>query len=124
MNDKPLKYLNAVNDVAQYPGARIDADGGHTSETAICPLLPYYCIFLSLKYAFGIISMFFTLVRCSFILLRLFLTYLHPCFLPYVQIHQNFVRLLMSHEKCPKVYYKIWDFHIFCSYCTVFSSRS
>ncbi len=57
--------------------------------------------FLSLKYAFGIISMFFTLVRCSIILLRLFLTYLHPCFLPYVQIYQISVRHLMSHEKCP-----------------------
>ncbi len=57
--------------------------------------------FLSLKYAFGIISMFFTLVRCSIILSRLFLTYLHPCFLPYVQIYWISVRLLMSHEKCP-----------------------
>ncbi len=56
--------------------------------------------FLSLKYAFGIISMFFTLVRCSIILSRLFLTYLHLCFLPYVQIYQISVRLLMSHEKC------------------------
>jgi hypothetical protein len=47
--------------------------------------VPYYLsivFFLSLKYAFGIISMFFTLVRCSIILSRLFLTCLHPCFLP------------------------------------------
>ncbi len=66
--------------------------------------VPYYLsivFFLSLKYAFGIISMFFTLVRCSIILLRLFLTYLHPCFLPYVQIYRISVHLLMSHEKCP-----------------------
>ncbi len=52
--------------------------------------VPYYLsivFILSLKYAFGIISMFFTLVRCSIILSRLFLTYLHPCFLPYVRIH-------------------------------------
>ncbi len=65
--------------------------------------VPYYLsivCFLSLKYAFGIISMLFTLVRCSIILSRLFLTYLHPCFLPYVRIYQFFVRLLMSHEKC------------------------
>ncbi len=36
--------------------------------------VPYYLsnFFLSLKYAFGIISMFFTLVRCSIILSRLF----------------------------------------------------
>ncbi len=46
-------------------------------------------------------SMFFTLVRCSIILSRLFLTYMHPCFLPYVQIYWIFVRLLMSHKKCP-----------------------
>jgi hypothetical protein len=52
--------------------------------------VPYYLsivFFLSLKYAFGIISMFFTLVRGSIILSRLFFTYLHPCFLPYVQIY-------------------------------------
>ncbi len=39
--------------------------------------VPYYLsnlFFLSLKYAFGIISMFFTLVRCSIILSRLFWT--------------------------------------------------
>ncbi len=70
-------------------------------ETALCPLLPWYCVFLSLKYAFGIISMFFTLVRCPIILSRLFLSYLHPCFLPYVQIYWISVRLLMSHKKCP-----------------------
>jgi hypothetical protein len=56
---------------------------------------------LSLKYAFGIISMFFTLVRCSIILSRLFYTCLHLCFLPNVQNHQISIRLLMSHEKCP-----------------------
>ncbi len=96
-----------------------------TSETALCPLLPQYCVFLSLKYAFGIISMFFTLVRCSIILSRLFLTYLHPCFLPYVQNYQILVRLLMSHEKCP-----IWQVlfiikfgtfaFFFVLYCTLF----
>jgi hypothetical protein len=40
--------------------------------------VPYYhsiVLILSLKYAFGIISMFFTLVRCSIILFRLLLTY-------------------------------------------------
>ncbi len=66
--------------------------------------VPYYLsivCFLSLKYAFGIIGMFFTLVKCSIILSRLFLTYLHPCFLPYVQIYQISVCLLMSHKKCP-----------------------
>jgi hypothetical protein len=66
--------------------------------------IPYYLsivFFSSLKYAFGIISMFFTLVRCSIILSRLFLTYLHPCFFPYVQIYQISVHLLMSREKCP-----------------------
>jgi hypothetical protein len=66
--------------------------------------VPYYLsivFFLYLKYAFGIISMIFTLVRCSIILSRLFLTYLHPCFAPYVQIYQISVRLLMSHAKCP-----------------------
>jgi hypothetical protein len=66
--------------------------------------VPYYLsivFFLSLKYAFGVISMFFTLVRCSVILFRLFLTYLHPCFVPYVQIYRISVRLLMSHKKCP-----------------------
>ena len=26
MNDKALKYLNAVDDAAQYPGARVDVD--------------------------------------------------------------------------------------------------
>jgi hypothetical protein len=49
--------------------------------------VPYYLsivFFLSLKYAFGIISMFFTLVRYSIILSRLYLPYLHPCFLPHV----------------------------------------
>jgi hypothetical protein len=29
MNEKALKYLNAVDDAAQYPGARIDVDFGH-----------------------------------------------------------------------------------------------
>jgi hypothetical protein len=29
VNDKALKYLNAVKDAAQYPGARVDADFGH-----------------------------------------------------------------------------------------------
>ncbi len=89
--------------------------------------VPFYLsivLFLSLKYAFGITSMFFTLVRCSIILLRLFLTYLHPCFLPYVQIYQISVRLLMSHKKCP-----IWQvlfilnlglLHFFVLYCTFF----
>jgi hypothetical protein len=28
MNDKALKYLNAVSDAAQYPGARVDVDFG------------------------------------------------------------------------------------------------
>ncbi len=40
--------------------------------------VPYYLsivLILSLKYAFGIISMFFTLVRCSIVLLMLLLTY-------------------------------------------------
>jgi hypothetical protein len=66
--------------------------------------VPYHLsivFLLSLKHAFGVISMFFTLVRCSIILSRLFLTYLHPCFLPYVRIYQISIRLLMSHEKCP-----------------------
>ncbi len=82
--------------------------------------VPYYLsivFFPSLKYAFGFISMFFTLVRCSIILSRLFLTYLHPCFLPYVQIYQISVPLLMSYKKMSHmaslVYYKIWDFRIF-----------
>ncbi len=26
VNDKALKYINAVNDAAQYPGARVDFD--------------------------------------------------------------------------------------------------
>ena len=66
--------------------------------------VPYYLsivFFLSLKYAFGIISMFFTLVRCSIILSMLFLTCLHSCFLPNVQIYWISVNLLMSHKKCP-----------------------
>jgi hypothetical protein len=29
VNDKALKYLNAVNDTAQYPWARVDVDFGH-----------------------------------------------------------------------------------------------
>jgi hypothetical protein len=29
VNDKALKYLNAVSDAAQYPGARVDVDFGH-----------------------------------------------------------------------------------------------
>jgi hypothetical protein len=29
MNDKALKYLNAVNDAAQYPGARVAVDYSH-----------------------------------------------------------------------------------------------
>jgi hypothetical protein len=29
VNEKALKYLNAVNDAAQYPGARVDVDFGH-----------------------------------------------------------------------------------------------
>jgi hypothetical protein len=28
VNDKALKYLNAVGDAAQYPGARVDVDFG------------------------------------------------------------------------------------------------
>jgi hypothetical protein len=28
VNDKALKYLNAVDDAAQYPGARVDVDFG------------------------------------------------------------------------------------------------
>jgi hypothetical protein len=28
MNDNALKYLNAVGDTAQYPGARVDVDFG------------------------------------------------------------------------------------------------
>jgi hypothetical protein len=69
--------------------------------------------------------MFFTLVRCSIILSRLFLTYLHPCFLPYIQIYQISIRLLMSHEKCT-----IWQVlfilkfgtftFLFVLYCTLF----
>ncbi len=47
--------------------------------------VPYYLsivLILSLKYAFGIISMFFTLVRCSIILLRFILTYcIHVAYL-------------------------------------------
>ncbi len=79
--------------------------------------------FLSLKYAFGIKSMLFTLVRCSIILSRLFLTYLHPCFLPYVQNYQISVCLLMSHEKRP-----IWQvlfilkFGTFAFFCIVLYS--
>jgi hypothetical protein len=91
---------------------------------------PYYLsivFYLSLKYAFGIMSMFFSLVRCSIILSRLFLTYLHPCFLPYVRIYQISVRLLMSHEKCP-----IWQVLFILKFgtsafflnCTVLSSSS
>ncbi len=88
--------------------------------------VPYYLsivFILSLKYAFGVISMFFTLVRCSIILLRLFLTYLHPCFLPYVQIYQISVRILMFHQKCP-----IWQvlfimkFGTFAFFCIVLYS--
>ncbi len=40
--------------------------------------VPYYLsivLILSIKYAFGIISMFFTLVRCSIVLLMFLLTY-------------------------------------------------
>ncbi len=40
--------------------------------------VPYYLsivLILSIKYAFGIISMFFTLVRCSIVLLVFLLTY-------------------------------------------------
>jgi hypothetical protein len=29
VNDKALKYLNAVGDTAQYPGARVDVEFGH-----------------------------------------------------------------------------------------------
>jgi hypothetical protein len=29
MNENALKYLNAVGDAAQYPGARVDVDFGH-----------------------------------------------------------------------------------------------
>jgi hypothetical protein len=89
--------------------------------------VPYYLsivFFLSLKYAFGIISTFFTFF---IILSRLFLTYLHPCFLPYVRIYQISIRLLMSHEKCPiwQVLFiiKFGTFEFF-SYCTVFFSSS
>jgi hypothetical protein len=92
--------------------------------------VPYYLsivFFLSLKYAFGIISMFFTLVRCSIIFPMLFLTYLHPFFLPYVQIYRISIRLLMSQEKCP-----IWQVlfiikfgtFAFFLYCTVLSRSS
>jgi hypothetical protein len=28
VNDKALKYLNAIGDAAQYPGARVDIDFG------------------------------------------------------------------------------------------------
>jgi hypothetical protein len=35
MNEKALKYLNAVDNAAQYPGARIDADFGHSSCISI-----------------------------------------------------------------------------------------
>ncbi len=80
--------------------------------------------FLSLKYAFGIIRMFFTLVRCSIILSRLFLTYLHPCFLPHVRIFQISIHLLMSHKKCPiwQVLHvlKFGTFTFFVLYCTLF----
>ncbi len=79
--------------------------------------------FLFLKYAFGIISMFFTLVRCSIILSRLFLTYLHPCFLPYVQIYQISIHLLMSHENCPiRQVLFIIKFGTFAFFCIVLYS--
>jgi hypothetical protein len=41
VNDKALKYLNAVSDAAQYPGARVDVDFGrifiyqHSASSAV-----------------------------------------------------------------------------------------
>ncbi len=68
------------------PG-QIDLAQSHHQKQHYVPYYLSIVFFLSLKYAFGIISMFFTLVRCSIILSRLFLTYLHPFFLSYVQIY-------------------------------------
>jgi hypothetical protein len=89
--------------------------------------VPYYLsiVFFISQICFRDHKYVFTLVRCSIILSRLFLTYLHPCSLPYVQIYQIFVRLLMSHEKCPiwQVLFvlKFGTFNFFfVLYCTLF----
>ncbi len=34
VNDKALKYLNAVNDAAQYPGARVAVDYSHINHVS------------------------------------------------------------------------------------------
>jgi hypothetical protein len=102
---RPAQPRNTMEDTTTFRGMPVRTlmrRQGEEHQTQ--HYVPYYLsivFVLSLNYAIGIISMFFPLVRCSIILSRLFLTYLHPCFLPYVQIYQISVRLLMSHEKCP-----------------------
>jgi hypothetical protein len=77
---------SGVCTAASGSGRQHDCNGRQHQKQSYVPYYLSIVFFLSLKYAFGIISMFFTLVRCSIILSRIFLTYLHPCFLPYVQI--------------------------------------
>jgi hypothetical protein len=89
--------------------------------------VPYYLsivLILSIKYALGIISMFFTLVRCSIVLLVFLLTYcIHVSYLM-----SKFIAFLNVFS-CPTrnvpygnfVYYEIWDFHFFFIwYCILF----
>ncbi len=85
--------------------------------------VPYYLsivFFLSLKYAFGIISMFFTLVVILNLFASMFLT---SCLNLSNFRTSSHVPQEMS-NMASLVYYKIWDFCILFLYCTVFSSSS
>ncbi len=89
-----------------------------SSETALCPLLPYYCVFFisqicfwDHKYVFHLCKVFYHLVEVIFnSFASMFLT-LCPN-LPNFRTSSHVPRE-MSHM-ASLVYSKIWDFRIFC----------
>jgi hypothetical protein len=84
-------------------------------------------LILSIKYAFGIISMFFTLVRCSIVLLMFLLTYcihvsyLMSKFIAFLNIFSCPTRNVPYGKSC-----LLWNLGLsyFFSYGTVFSSST
>ncbi len=122
--EAPQKEESKTTKKDQGPSPEEEVHHAHLPSTACHQkqhYVPYYLsnlFFSSLKNAFGIISMFFTLVRWIIILSRFrFLTWC-PNFSNFRT--SSHVPWEMFHM-ASLVYYKIWDF-LFFSYCTVFSS--
>ncbi len=96
-----------------------------TSETALCPLLPYYCVFFISQICFGDHKYVFHLGKVFFHLVEVIFNLFASMFLTLCPNLSNFhmsshVPQQMSHM-ASLVYSKIWDFCIFfILYCTLF----